>query len=154
MAALWEELSHQQPENPHFVTHTPTPGYAKVTQKSPETRMDTGCNPCNLVTSSNGDAGERLRKSAPTEFSMPKSLTPTAGGGDYGSHQKSPKSQQDAARGQQQYHPLTAQDVDHARAYHAHHFQCPQCISAGRGTGYGSRCDAGLVLWDAYNGAT
>jgi hypothetical protein len=27
-----------------------------------------------------------------------------------------------------------------AAAYHAHHFNCPTCIAAGRGSRYGQRC--------------
>ena len=38
-----------------------------------------------------------------------------------------------------------------AAAYHAHHFQCPICIAAGRGSQYGRRCDPGTVLWLAYS---
>jgi hypothetical protein len=37
-----------------------------------------------------------------------------------------------------------------AAAYHAHHFKCPTCIAAGRGTRYGQRCGAGMALWRAY----
>ena len=37
-----------------------------------------------------------------------------------------------------------------AAAYHAHHFLCPTCISAGRGVRYGQRCGAGIALWRAY----
>ncbi len=37
-----------------------------------------------------------------------------------------------------------------ARAYHAHHFNCPYCIAAGRGTRYGGRCAKGQALWNAY----
>ncbi len=29
-------------------------------------------------------------------------------------------------------------------AYHAHHFNCPTCIAAGRGSRYGQRCGAGI----------
>lgn len=39
-----------------------------------------------------------------------------------------------------------------AQAYHAHHFQCQQCIAAGRGEQYGQRCTDGLALWKAYQG--
>lgn len=35
-------------------------------------------------------------------------------------------------------------------AYLAHHFNCPICISAGRGSQYGQRCGVGAVLWRAY----
>lgn len=37
-----------------------------------------------------------------------------------------------------------------AAAYHAHHFNCPTCIAAGRGSRYGQRCGAGTALWRAY----
>ena len=32
--------------------------------------------------------------------------------------------------------------------YHAHHFTCPTCISAGQGRGL--RCGTGAALWSAY----
>ncbi|SOE35247.1 hypothetical protein [Delftia acidovorans] len=35
------------------------------------------------------------------------------------------------------------------RAYQAHHFSCPQCIAAGV-TRSQPRCEAGDVLWSAY----
>ena len=35
-------------------------------------------------------------------------------------------------------------------AYLAHHFNCPACIAAGRGSQYGLRCDTGAALWCAY----
>ena len=35
-------------------------------------------------------------------------------------------------------------------AYMAHHFNCPICIAAGRGSRYGQRCGAGMALWRAY----
>lgn len=38
-----------------------------------------------------------------------------------------------------------------AAAYHAHHFSCPECIAAGRGSGYGLRCGIGMTLWRAYS---
>ena len=37
-----------------------------------------------------------------------------------------------------------------AAAYHAHHCACPVCIAAGRGAGYGLRCEVGAALWNAY----
>jgi hypothetical protein len=37
-----------------------------------------------------------------------------------------------------------------AQAYDAHHFNCPTCIAAGRGSRYGQRCGAGMALWRAY----
>lgn len=36
-------------------------------------------------------------------------------------------------------------------AYLTHHFNCTQCISAGRADRYGHRCDVGMVLWCAYS---
>lgn len=39
------------------------------------------------------------------------------------------------------------------RAYQNHHFKCPTCIAAGRGTRYGLRCGVGAVLWVAYETA-
>lgn len=38
-------------------------------------------------------------------------------------------------------------------AYLAHHFKCPICIAAGRGSRYGQRCGAGMALWRAYSDA-
>ena len=35
-------------------------------------------------------------------------------------------------------------------AYLTHHFNCPVCIAAGRGSRYGLRCDTGAALWCAY----
>ena len=35
-------------------------------------------------------------------------------------------------------------------AYLAHHFNCPTCIAAGRGSRYGLRCETGAALWCAY----
>ena len=37
-----------------------------------------------------------------------------------------------------------------AQAYHAHHFNCPNCIAAGRSSRYGQRCGAGMALWGSY----
>ena len=37
-----------------------------------------------------------------------------------------------------------------AAAYHVHHFKCPTCIAASRGSRYGQRCGAGMALWRAY----
>jgi hypothetical protein len=45
---------------------------------------------------------------------------------------------------------LTGHEQSAAHAYHAHHFNCHTCIAAGRGIGYGKRCDAGLTLWHEY----
>ena len=38
-----------------------------------------------------------------------------------------------------------------AAAYHAHHFNCPTCIAAGRGSRYGQRCGVGMALWRTYS---
>ena len=38
-------------------------------------------------------------------------------------------------------------------AYLAHHFNCPTCIAAGRGSRYGLRCETGAALWRAYSEA-
>ena len=35
-------------------------------------------------------------------------------------------------------------------AYLAHHFNCPACIAAGRGSRYGLRCETGAALWCGY----
>jgi hypothetical protein len=37
-----------------------------------------------------------------------------------------------------------------AKAYYAHHVNCPTCIAAGRGSRYGQRCGEGMVLWRVY----
>ncbi len=37
-----------------------------------------------------------------------------------------------------------------ADAYHTHHFKCPTCQAAGRGTQYGLRCGVGAALWITY----
>ena len=37
-----------------------------------------------------------------------------------------------------------------AAAYHEHHFKCPMCMGAGRGSRYGQRCGVGQALWRAY----
>ena len=37
-----------------------------------------------------------------------------------------------------------------AAAYQVHHFHCPICIAAGRGSRYGPRCGTGAALWRAY----
>jgi hypothetical protein len=34
--------------------------------------------------------------------------------------------------------------------YLAHHFNCPTCKAAVRGSQYGHRCGAGMALWRAY----
>ena len=39
---------------------------------------------------------------------------------------------------------------ERAAVYHAHHFNCATCITAGRGSRYGQRCGAGMALWQAY----
>ena len=38
-------------------------------------------------------------------------------------------------------------------AYLDHHFNCPTCIAAGRGSRYGLRCGTGAALWRAYTAA-
>ena len=38
-------------------------------------------------------------------------------------------------------------------AYNSHHFNCPTCIAAGRGSRYGLRCGTGASLWRAYSEA-
>lgn len=48
---------------------------------------------------------------------------------------------------------LTEREAIASKAYHAHHFACHQCIAAGRGKQYGTRCTVGLALWDDYSGA-
>ena len=48
---------------------------------------------------------------------------------------------------------LTDTEQSAARAYHSHHFNCHQCIAAGRGNRYGRRCAVGLALWNDYTGA-
>lgn len=35
-------------------------------------------------------------------------------------------------------------------AYLAHHFNCPTCIAAGRGSRYVLRCGTGAAFWRAY----
>ncbi len=37
-----------------------------------------------------------------------------------------------------------------AAEYHSHHFACPTCQAAGRGTQYGFRCGVGASLWNIY----
>ncbi|WP_300707728.1 hypothetical protein [Limnohabitans sp.] len=47
--------------------------------------------------------------------------------------------------------PANPQDwKELATAYHTHHFNCPTCIAAGRGSRYGQRCGAGMALWRLY----
>lgn len=41
-----------------------------------------------------------------------------------------------------------------AVAYYTHHFECPICIAAGRGSLYGKRCDVGTALWHQSNSAS
>lgn len=48
---------------------------------------------------------------------------------------------------------LTDTEQSAAQAYHAHHFNCHQCIAAGRGMQCGKRCAVGLALWSDYTGA-
>ena len=47
---------------------------------------------------------------------------------------------------------LTSAEHSAAQGYHGHHFNCQQCIAAGRGDRYGRRCAVGLVLWNDYTG--
>lgn len=47
--------------------------------------------------------------------------------------------------------PATREWPALAQSYHAHHFNCPVCIAAG--LGYGQRCQAGALLWTAYQEA-
>jgi hypothetical protein len=57
-----------------------------------------------------------------------------------------PSNPEDAAPGPAaDWHTLDA-------AYLAHHFNCPTCIAAGRGSRYGLRCGTGAALWRAYAG--
>lgn len=49
----------------------------------------------------------------------------------------------DAAPEPTDWHALDA-------AYLSHHFNCPTCIAAGRGSRYGLRCGLGAGLWRAY----
>lgn len=37
-----------------------------------------------------------------------------------------------------------------SRAYHDHHFDCKQCIAAGRGRVYAQRCEVGARLFTIY----
>jgi len=37
-----------------------------------------------------------------------------------------------------------------SEAYYQHHFKCPQCQAAGRGSRYGQRCGVGASLWIKY----
>jgi hypothetical protein len=48
---------------------------------------------------------------------------------------------------------LTVRQAGDAKAYHLHHFNCPQCIATGRGARYGGRCAVGLALWNDYTEA-
>lgn len=54
-----------------------------------------------------------------------------------------PRAPADAAPERADWHALDA-------AYLAHHFNCPTCIAAGRGSRYGLRCGTGAALWCAY----
>lgn len=54
-----------------------------------------------------------------------------------------PSAEADAAPEPGDWHALDA-------AYLAHHFNCPTCIAAGRGSRYGLRCGLGATLWRAY----
>ena len=45
---------------------------------------------------------------------------------------------------------LTEREQSSAAAYNRPHFNCHQCIAAGRGERYGGRCAVGLALWTDY----
>ena len=45
---------------------------------------------------------------------------------------------------------LTDSEQSAAQTYNRHHFNCHQCIAAGRGDRYGGRCTVGLALWSNY----
>ena len=47
---------------------------------------------------------------------------------------------------------LTGREQSAAKAYHAHHFNCPTCIAAGKSERV-ERCNLGLALWCNYTGA-
>ena len=47
-------------------------------------------------------------------------------------------------------HPGPSNWREFASEYHEHHFNCPTCIAAGRGSQYGQRCGAGMALWMDY----
>ena len=49
-------------------------------------------------------------------------------------------------------HHIEAPWRELAQAYHAHHFKCTPCKSAGQGRG--QRCGAGAALWVNYQSAT
>ena len=55
-----------------------------------------------------------------------------------------PSAPAEAAPAPADWHALDA-------AYLAHHFNCPICIAAGRGSRYGQRCGVGMTLWRAYS---
>ena len=57
-----------------------------------------------------------------------------------------PSALADAAPEPSDWHALDA-------AYLSHHFNCPTCIAAGRGSRYGLRCGTGAALWRAYSEA-
>ena len=47
--------------------------------------------------------------------------------------------------------PIESTDwIELAKAYQAHHINCPSCKSAGRGSRYGLRCGVGSALWTTY----
>ena len=50
------------------------------------------------------------------------------------------------------WHHIEAPWRELAQAYHAHHFKCTPCKSAGQGRG--QRCGAGAALWVNYQSAT
>ncbi len=57
----------------------------------------------------------------------------------------------DSTRHAPEPHENTLELKELAAAYYAHHFHCPTCIAAGRGSQYGPRCGAGVTLWRAYS---
>jgi len=57
-----------------------------------------------------------------------------------------PSAPADAAPEPADWHTLDA-------AYLAHHFNCPTCIAAGRGSRYGLRCGTGAALRRVYAAA-
>ena len=48
--------------------------------------------------------------------------------------------------------PLTDPNAwrERAAAYSLHHFKCPICKAAGRGSMYGLLCSTGAALWTSY----
>lgn len=44
-----------------------------------------------------------------------------------------------------------AQWLEIDREYQRHHWSCPTCQAAGRGSQYGLRCGVGAALWNTYS---